>query len=291
MNFKLSKISNIKKLAAGTAAAIGLSTLGFGALTQSAQAAGIDKTITVPTTYSSTVSDVTKVKIPDGYVKANYQIKIDGLAKPSEKEITAEKAAELGAQDLWRLFKADLSNKSIEMSYAAVNEHHPRAEWLGVIKVDETLFYLFSIDTLTGELRNTGIERYLPGNVDTGMDKALMKNPGKYLDLAKQTAEKFHLVTGKIASVEYASQGYCINHEGTGKNAQIAIIVTSENGEQAQLEFSKVNQEFLNVSYDRAMKDFQEFAKQAEKQAKERAQKRIIISQDSEGKLVADEEK
>ncbi len=291
MNIKFPKISNIKKLAVGTAAAIGLSTLGFGVLTQSAQAAGIDKTITVPTTYSSTVSNVTKVTIPDGYVKANYQIKIMGTAKASENEVTAEKAAELGAQDLWRIFNSDLSNKTIEMSYAAVNEHHPRAEWLGVIKVDENLFYLFSIDALTGELRNTGIERYLPGKVDTGMDMALMKNPGKYLNLAKQTAEKYQLVTGKIASVEYASQGYCINHEGTGKNAQIAILVTSENGEEAQLEFSKVNQEFLNVSYDRAMKDFHEISKQMEKKAMEQAQKRDVISQDSELKLVVDEEK
>lgn len=291
MNIKLPKISNVKKLAVGTAAAIGLSTLGFGALTQSAQAAEIDKTLSVPTTYLSTISDVNKVTIPDGYVKANYQIKIDGSAKPSEKEITAEKAAELGAQDLWRIFNAGLSNKTIEMSYAAVNEHNPRAEWCGVIKVDNNLYYLFSIDALTGELRNTGIERYLPGKVDTGMDMALMKNPGRYLDLAKQTAEKYQLVTGEIVSVEYASQGYCINHEGTGKNAEIAILVTSENGEQAQLEFSKVNQEFLNVSYDRAMKDFQEIAKQDEKQAKERAQNRIIISQNSECKLVADEEK
>jgi hypothetical protein len=126
------------------------------------------------------------------------------------------------------------------------------------------------------------------------MDMSLMKNPGQYSTLAKEIAEKYQVISGKIASVEYGGQGYSINHEGTGKNATIGIIVTSENGEQAQLEFSKVNQEFLSVMYDRQMKDNKELDRQAQEQAKKNAEKRAQkgdkISQNSECKLIVDEE-
>ncbi|MDP4093996.1 MAG: hypothetical protein Q8920_11620 [Bacillota bacterium] len=285
MNFKFKNIGSFKRVIAGTIAAIGISTLGFSGLTQSVQAAAINKTKAVPTVYSSTVGDVSQVKIPDGYVKANYRLNITySSVKPSKDEVTAEKAAELGAQDLWKLFKADLSNRTIEMNYVAVNVHHPRAEWIGNIKVDETLYYQFSIDALTGELRNTAIARYLPGNIDTGMDMGLMKDPGIYIDLAKKTAEKYQFVSGNIVSAKYSVQGY--SSSDVGKNVMIGIIVTSENGQQAQLEFSKVNQEFLSVQYDRAMKDIESI----EKSFENRPHRNITPSKDSQPKLVVDEE-
>lgn len=262
MNIKTVDINNLKKIAIGTVAAIGICTLSFSGMTNSAKAAVVNKTESIPTTYSTTASNVNESKVPSGYVKTDYKVKISEYSvRPTAKDMSAEDAAELGAQDIWKLFGVDMNGKTIEMRYSAVSSVQPRANWEGVVTFDKNLNYWFTVDAITGEYGTTGQNKYWSENIDTGMDKALLKNAEQYTSLAKEVAEKYQLVSGKIVSAEYDGQGYTSNNDGSAKNSDIMIMVTSENGQQAQLIFSRYNQEFLQVSYDncvKAMKAFEE---------------------------------
>jgi len=275
MNIKMTNGSNIKKVAIGTVAAIGICALSFSAMTNLAKAAVVNKTEVIPTTYSATVSNANESKVPSGYAKADYKVKISEYSsKPTEKDMSAEAAAELGAQDIWKLFKPDMSGKTIQMCYNAVTTTQPRAQWEGVITVDKNLNYWFSVDAITGEYQTTGQNKYW-SNTNADFDKALAKKTEQYTSLAKDVAEKYQLVSGKVVSSEYDGQGYSASSDLSAKNPEIFIMVTSENGQQAQLIFSRYNQEFLQVSYDSSVKDMKSQEEKIEKELaeKEKTQK------------------
>ncbi len=283
MSIKIFNRNNLSKVVIGTVVAIGICTLTFSSMTKSVKAAVVNKTEIIPTTYSTTASDAKDVL--KGYVKAAYKVTISKIScKTTKNDISAEAAAELGAQDLWRLFGVDMNGKTIEMTYHSVSSTQLRAEWLGMISVNKKLSYWFLIDAVTGECRNTSQDKYISGNINVGFDKELDKNPEQYTSLAKEVAEKYKLVSGKVVSAEYAGQGYIGNNDGSAKNPEIDILVTSDNGKQAQLTFSRYNQEFLQVSYDSCVKDMKAFEEQCRKKALEESEIRKKALEQSKNK-------
>ena len=93
-------------------------------------------------------------------------------------------------------------------------------------------------------------------DVQLGYDSSLENNYGVYAEAAKEIAERCDLVGGPVADVKYGSQGYGSN------NPDITMEVYGENGQIANLTFSRYNQRFLGlitdtsrVITDRAMED------------------------------------
>jgi hypothetical protein len=296
MDIKSSNTGNIKKIAIGTVSAIGICALTFSIFTNTAQSAVINKTESIPTVYQASSASI-KPNTPKGYVKASYKVKLaESARKSTAKDMPAKDAAEIGAQDIWKLFGADLNGKTIEMSYNQVTDTQLRAQWQGEINIKKNLSYWFTVDAITGENLTTAQNKYWPGNVNVGFDKALNSDPAQYRELASKVAEKYQLVSGKIISAKYDGQGYTANNDGTASNPDISFIVTSDNGNRAQLLFSRYNQEFLQVSYDSCVKEMEAFSKkmedeQAKKMQDKAKQKDQKNNTNSTSELILQEDK
>ncbi|WP_310602309.1 hypothetical protein [Anaerosporobacter sp.] len=200
----------------------------------------------------SIYSQSTQKNAAEGYKKANYTVVDDNLPyyrdkKPTAKDITRDTAAEIGAQAFWEVYNLDLEGKTLEMAYNPATEDN-RATWVGTWWIDgkgkSTQNYFFSIDAETGELHSVQYSRTLKKKVSTGFDAKLAKNPEAYEALAKSMAEKYNAVHGSVKSAEYANQGVSSN------DPTIDIRVTGENGEQAQISFSRYDKTLLSISYD-----------------------------------------
>lgn len=278
MNSKAIKFSQLKKIALGTVAAIGICTLVFSGISQVVEASAVNQTKTIPTKYSEPVNQTQPNQAPAGYVKAAYQTRLSEFSgHPGIQNLSVEKAAEIGAQNLWRFFGVDLTGKTVEMSYYTPSASNPRAQWEGIVFINKVPSYSFSVDAITGEYRTVGQEKYWTGNINTGMDKELIKNHEQYASLAKKVAEQFQIVSGPIVSVEYYGQGYRSFKDGV--NPDISMVVKSDTGQQAQLEFSRYNQELLNVAYDPWVKEARAHEQQIENELQERAAKSVKPSQ------------
>lgn len=267
MNSKRTNLSQLKKAAFGTIAVIAVCTLVFSGITQAAKAALVNQTKTIPTTYLEKTSPAQPQEIPPGYVKAAYQVKLSAYSeKPVAKDMSMQEAAELGAQNLWRFFQVNLNGKTIEMSYIPNSSFNPRAEWQGIIFEGEIPAYSFLVDAVTGEHRSIVQSKYFSGKISTGMDKSLLKNHEQYAALARAAAEKFQLVSGKIVTAEYSSQGYTSYKSGV--NPDITMRVKSDTGQEAQITFSRYNQELLSVEYDPWLKDARVYEEQMQKEVR-----------------------
>jgi hypothetical protein len=268
----------LRRLALETAAVIGICALVFAGVTQAAFSAATNQTATVPAAYSTPASNASSNSgIPAGYVKVDYKLQLGPYSsQPAVESISEEEAAERGARDLWRVFNLDLSGKTIEMTYNKVTSTQPRADWAGIVTIDKNLSYFFSIDAITGEVRGTHKDKYWNEGVNTGMDVSLLQNHSKYDALARTITEKYQFVSGKVTSTECAGQGFCTNPAGA-QNSDVNIRVTSENGQQAQLEFSRYNQEFLGVDYDCWVKEITLMEEQAQKDQQNRKTPHIVI--------------
>lgn len=274
-----------QRIALETAAVIGVCALVFAGISQTAFSAVTNQTATVQAAYSTQVLNGGSASgIPTGYIKADYKLQVGQYSsQPAVEAISMEEAAERGAQDLWKVFGLDLNGKTIEMTYNKVTSSQLRADWTGIVTIDKNLSYFFSIDAVTGEVRVTHMDKYWDENVDTGMDTSLMKNHIEYDSLAKTITEKLQLVAGRIASVEYYGQGFTTNPAGS-QNSNVSLRVTSENGQQAQLEFSRYNQEFLGVDYDCWVKEVTLMEKQIQNNQQHMDTPQIIIDdQEMEG--------
>ncbi|MGS0763766.1 hypothetical protein [Syntrophomonas curvata] len=270
MNSKTASFSQLKKVALGTAAIIGICALVFSGITQVAKASLVNQTNTIPTAYSTTGSHSEQHAIPEGYAKASYQVKLSEFSgRPGDKDMSMEEAAELGAQNLWRFFKVNLDGKTIEMSYTANSSFNPRAEWMGIIFNGEVPSYSFLVDAVTGEYRAVGQSKYWSGDINVGMDQTLIKNHRQYAALARAAAEKFQLVSGKIVAADYYGQGYTYFKQSV--NPDITMTVKSDSGQEARITFSRYNQELLGVEYDPWVKDAKVYEAQMEKEMREKA--------------------
>ena len=258
---------NVLKLTAATFSIIGAGIILFNSAAEMALAANNGKVEKVPTSYQ--VSDSLETALPkpetkeeDGG-KVNYFVSMDSLntGTPTDTDLTMEEAAETGNQYLKDIFGLDLEGAYVSMSYNPGTVTFPRAFWDGdvrfgeEVKTDDDTWHFF-IDAVTGELFMLSCSETLDVDVQLGYDSSLENNYGVYAEAAKEIAERCDLVGGPVADVKYGSQGYGSN------NPDITMEVYGENGQIANLTFSRYNQRFLGlitdtsrVITDRAMED------------------------------------
>lgn len=225
----------------------------FSGMAEAAAAADMGKMERIPTVYNLPAAAQSQT-VPEGYSKASYTAVSDPLEyykdkKPTEKDLTQEEAAEIGAQLLWRLFDVRLDGTTIYMGYDNGTETFPRAFWSGDVRFGKTRnpednCYTFMIDAVTGEGFSAAYGRTLSVKVDLGLDEALAKDPGEYMKLAKEFSEKKNLVGGAVKECVYNSQGYSSN------DPTITIDVYGVSGERASITFSRYDRAVLGVSLD-----------------------------------------
>lgn len=232
---------------------IGIGALSFNVLSEAAMAAQLSSPSAIPTAYSVTPSQ--EADVPEGYEKANYTLILEDYSEtPTSKDLTAEEAAELGAQMLWELYGADLEGAYVFMGYIAGTDTFNRPFWSGDVRFTKDrkpsdFCYTFSIDAVTGDRFNVGQSVQLNVKTALGPDSSLSKNPSKYYDLAAKAAQDYNIVHSDVASTEYNCQGYSCNN-----NPDITIDVIGTNGERASVTFSRYNQELLGIIYDSSRK-------------------------------------
>lgn len=243
-----------KKAFIGAAAILGACTLMFGGATQIVLAAETSKTEQIPTTYP-TSSAQQNLKDLEGYVKGDYEVfpNPEISTKPTANDISMEKAADIGAQQIWKLFGTNLDGKKVEMTYVA-SRNNERAVWTGWVARDQNknttqieTSYFFEIDALSGQVNTVQIGRVLPNSsqdagplaLDEGFDPKLEQNCQVYQDLARTVTEQNHLLNGNIKSVEYYAQG------ATNNDPTIDLAVKSDAGEEIRLAFSRHDKALL----------------------------------------------
>lgn len=292
----------LKKTIVAAGVMIAASTLLFQGMTEAVTGAEFRKTGTVPANDAAYSAVSSRVPLgassqvasqassrtsspeatnpaPESYVKGNYTVGDvdleDGLNRsPSGNEISKEAAAEVGARALWRLFGVNLEGQHIEMGYQPANEVVPRARWYADVLLDGERRYSFSVDSVTGELLTIAVDRVLEADVSVDFDPALDKDPGAFVELAAQLAEKYGVVHGAVSSAQYAGQGYSNN------DPTISVEIFGENGEVALMTFSRYDQALRGISYhpeykavrdysEKLLQRFREKASELEKQASE----------------------
>lgn len=232
---------------------LGVSTVLFQGFTQVATAAEYNKTSIVPTSYATLEEksiDTKKEMVSEGYKKTNYTVKDNALENyrkqtPTSKDMTKEEAAEAGAQGLWNIYGISLEGEVVEMGYQPANEDYPSSSWCGDVYIEGKLLYGFEVDSVTGEIFSVFYNRTLGKKVAVGLDLDLHNdNGGEYQTLVKETAEKFNIVNGTVASVKYNCQGT------QNDDPDITFDITGENGEVAQLTFSRYDKALLNITFN-----------------------------------------
>jgi hypothetical protein len=244
---KKMSMNESKKMVMGAVAAICICTLLFAGSSQAAKLAIFNKTKTVPTSYNmDSIKGSINPAVPADYVKSNYKVKlVETPDKPAEKDMSMEKAAELGAQNLWRLYSAGLDNQTIYMTYIPADESQSRAQWYGEVTINDVLFYTFQVDAVTGEY-------YFASRWDYSNEQVVpleyLKDYQEFISLAKTTAIKYQLVSGNVISSEYIMQ------RTEGKYLVIDLKVTSDNGQEAELTFETHSKDLVYVAYNSEVK-------------------------------------
>lgn len=125
----------------------------------------------VPTNYNvSELSYLVNRQIPTGYVKANYKAiySIGTLSKtPSSKDLSLQEAAEVVAQEIFKLSGEKLDNQTLQMSYYPQTSK-ASSSWTAEVDVTPSYGFSVSIDGSTGQL--TFIRRAGGHDIDEGFD-------------------------------------------------------------------------------------------------------------------------
>ena len=275
MKSSSSKGKRVMNTALAAALLIGASTMAFQGLTRTTMAAEYNKTNTVPTTYAGCAnqfSETAQIGVPKGYKKANYTVKDIALAyyqaqTPTGKDMSKEDAAEIGAQALWSVYGLNMEGQVIEMGYQPESSSLPRSSWHGDVLIDGKLSYGFEVDSVTGSLFSVNHNRTLDKNVSVAYDAKLAKNPQKYAELAKKTAEKLNVVHSAVTSAVYNCQGYSNN------DPDITFVIKGDNGELASMTFSRYDKALLGISYNAEYQYAVEYMNQLEQRAQSAAQR------------------
>ena len=253
------------------AAALLVSSIGAGVFGVAASAGAekqLDSVEKIPTSYQvpavfSGPEVPTAAEVEEVGTALQYQVAESSLntGTPTETDLSMEEAAALGMKYLEDIMGFDKEGANVYMSYDSGTVTFPRAFWDGdvrfgeEVKTDDDTWHFF-IDAVTGELFMLSCSETLDVDVPLGYDSSLENNYGVYAEAAKEIAERCDLVGGPVADVKYGSQGYGSN------NPDITMEVYGENGQIANLTFSRYNQRFLGlitdtsrVITDRAMED------------------------------------
>lgn len=232
--------------------------------TQTVAAAEYNKTNTVPTSYVN--ADVLfKTELPEGYERANYTVKLNGLPyyenkTPTEKDMTKEAAAELVAQYLWQVYEANLEGQTIILGYHIPTDNTPRPMWTAEVEMEGRDYrdgyrvdgYGAWIDSVTGDLLHIYMNRTLEEKVKVGSMTSPDEDPSKYEPAAEKLAEKYNVVHGDIESINYTGQGFRIptNPPGIYGDPTISFEIHGKNGEVAHMSFSRYDEVLEDITYN-----------------------------------------
>lgn len=213
----MSKRKNMVKRNYKAAVAAGLSVCLFGGgfvfLNNLVSAAAYDKPVEISADWQTVEAEESQAA-GAGYQKADYKVEADQvLTCTNPNAISAEEAAELGAQYLWDVYGADLNGSTIHMSYY-VYVSNMTGYWLGDIipegSNENWPKYTFSIEAVTG-MRNS-VERPYCG--DEGRD-VIMYQAEKIDALYKENSEFLELAK-KYAEIQLSSESVKVEFHGSG---------------------------------------------------------------------------
>lgn len=245
-----SELNILQKSALGAAAVIISATAVFGTVVHSVKASELSKKEVVKTEYASNQSAVSSENItsPENFVVDYKVILEEGSPKADANAVSADEAAKAGVQDLKRLYGLDSKGKTISMYYCPIGDTSVRAEWLGNVLNSGDIEYYFSIDAVTGNIGSSCRNIKLNKKVNVAFDKSLMEDSSEYKELTIKAIEDYNILPEKVVSVEYISQGYTLD------NPDIQMTAVDASGNEAQLSFSRYDQELLQVCYDNWVK-------------------------------------
>lgn len=248
----------------------------FAAINNYALAANMDTVTTIPTTYQEYAGG--KEAATD-YVKANYTV-IETLpispVNNYEYAISADEAAELGAQYLWDMFGIDLEGKVIQMTYYT-DPSRAIPYWDGNVfdseaqLEDDNAFpeveYTFSIEAITGA-RNMATDdiSFLNREPVIAYDETktleyYQNHCEEFLEAAKIYAAKQMDYEPVLAEFDDISVCYPVLENGSdsalASYVLIVVMVTDVNGNQTQvwmdtadMSLWSINSIYQGVNYD-----------------------------------------
>ena len=272
--------------------AIGVAVLLYSGVNTFATNAAMSEQRDVPTTYSglgiaansaqSNVKQLNSSTATRVFTVTDNPLEYYGDKNPTANDITREQAADVGMTELAKVFGLDLTGKTVAMGYHPA-ENGMRATWSGEVLVHGDWKtgegYSFSIDSVTGELHQIQHLRTLSANVSLDYDSKIAQDSTAYQTLARNAAEQYSLVGGKVKSAAYAGQGYQNN------DPEVMIQVVGENGQRAQLQFSRYDKAFLSVMYQPALDEVDVMIRQAaqwESEIEDRAKEFFTINPDAQ---------
>lgn len=132
---------------------IGVSSLLF---TQFIVASELSTITKVPVAYKvSELSSLVNRQVPADYTKANYKAiySIHTRSKtPNSKDLSLQEAAEIAAQEIFKLSGEKLDNKTLEVGYSPQITTQYRSKWFVDVAITPSYGFVVAIDGCTGEL-------------------------------------------------------------------------------------------------------------------------------------------
>lgn len=241
------KNNSFKKAVVGGAVAISITTMAFGVMMHMVKASELSKTEYVNSEKVQNNAGVYNSNNAD--FKVDYKvIKDEASEKPDDKAVSMDAAAKTGIRDLKNIFGVDTKGKTVSMYYCPVGDANPRATWDGVIKYDTNTVYYFSVDAVSCEISATCRDLKLNKKADLGYDSSIERDSSEYKKLTEEVVSKYNLLSNKISSVNYLSQGY------TNDNPDVQMMAVDEKGNKVQLSFSRYDKKLLQVCYSNWVK-------------------------------------
>ena len=126
--------NEIIKVAMAAVLSIGLFSATFVGINNLAFAAATNKTQSIPPVVATANIPATKIVVPEDYQQPELSVydATDKTVAVNPNAISAEEAAELGAQYIWDMFGESIDGKTVVMTYC-VWPSHTRAYWMGEV--------------------------------------------------------------------------------------------------------------------------------------------------------------
>ena len=167
MIMKKKKSGEYFKAVAATVLSIALFSAAFAGVNRLAFAAATDSQSAIPLTANTAGVPPAGNIPPNGYQKPNMTVYLDPEQhyEKSDKTISHEEAAELGAQYIWEVFGESADGMFVEMCYTAF-PFCTRTYWSGAVAGSKdalsqhAALYRFKLDAITGE--RIGVSKDIP---------------------------------------------------------------------------------------------------------------------------------
>lgn len=213
--------------------------------TQALMAHQLSTSTLMSTSYTaSKVSATLNRKVPEGYVKTAYKVEDDtiyqeigfNVSPATDSELSREEAAEIVTQEIFRLSKTNLTDKTIKMTHLLPSNSTCEV-WHATVDINDNLSFNVFLNAHTGELLT--IEKHINSkNTITSEQadvicekiyKTLEENRVDYTTKAQDLITKSGLIPEAIKSCNYI--GFGITGAGEPK---YFFEVTTASGQEYQ---------------------------------------------------------